>query len=56
MTPGDRARESKLIRIAKEVEVKINFAGEFHDACVVCMLDRGATTPLERLEDCVEDG
>jgi hypothetical protein len=56
MTPGDRARESKLIRIRKEVEVKINFANEFHDGCVVRMQDRGATTALERLEDCVEDG
>jgi hypothetical protein len=35
--------------------VKINFAGEFHDDCAVCMQIRGAPTPLERLEDCVED-
>ena len=29
MTPGDHARESKLIRILKEVEVKINLLANF---------------------------
>jgi hypothetical protein len=56
MTPGERARESKLIRIPKEVAVKINFAGEFSWRLQVGRQDRGAATPLERLEDCVEDG
>jgi hypothetical protein len=39
MTPGHRALEVKIKSIEEEVELKINFAGEFRGGCAVWSIE-----------------
>jgi hypothetical protein len=55
MTPGHHALEVKIKSIEEEVELKINFAGEFRGGCCSGVQSRYETTRLERLEDSDED-
>jgi hypothetical protein len=55
MTPGDMAARGENKSFPQEVELKINFAAEFHDDRRLCRESHVEPTSLERLEDCVEE-
>jgi len=54
MTPGDQHARTKNNPIEKEVELKINFAAEFHDDGAISIESSAQATPLVQLEDYVE--
>jgi hypothetical protein len=54
MTPGDQHARTKNKLIEKEVELKINFAAEFHGDGAISIESSAQATPLVQLEDYVE--